>query len=274
MLDSIRHPQRARVVLLAATFALLTAARPAPAQLGAAGPYGAWANYGYYGGVGPYGWGPYAYGWAGFTTAGTGPAMPPPGELPDLRVSVSHAPMLRPATTGDLLRQAEAPSWRDRRREALEMHARYDVSTGRPRALPARVPPPEETLERRIAALFRPDGSISWPSGLDSAAPLTRARVEEACRIALAQYRLEGRANLTDIAFARHELTDFAAPVLARLAATNDPLSSQAALDFFQRLDATLIDLADPPAEADDPAGTPAPISAPAPADNAPEAPR
>jgi hypothetical protein len=86
--------------------------------------------------------------------------------------------------------------------------------------------------------------------------------VEQAALVALEEFRLRGRANVTDVAFARDQLSSFAAPIFAQLTAIDDPLASQTTLEFFRRLDATLIDLADPPAEAPEPA--PEPVDAPA----------
>src|SRR5690606_29589254 len=119
----------------------------------------------------------------------------------------------------------------------------FDVTTGFPRAVPAQVAEPPPPLDRRIEQLFGPDGTIAWPAGLAAAAPAARRAVEQAAWLALEQFRLQGRANVTDVALAREALTDYASPVLARLAATDDPLSYQSALEFFERLDATLIDL-------------------------------
>lgn len=245
---------RAAIAPLASAILGLALPATASAQLGAAGPYGAMGNYGYFGGVGPYGWGPYSFGWGGFTTAGTGPAMPPAGAAPDPRYQILTAQMARPDTANDLLRRQQmASSYRERQRQALGMQARYDVSTGRPRAVPGRVAPKELPLEERIRELFQADGSLSWPAGLDAASPAARRQVDQAATIALEEFQLQGRAEIADVTFARDQLSQFAGPVLSRLAATDDPLSYQAAVDFFQRLDATLIDLADPPGRSNEP---------------------
>ncbi|QDV32821.1 hypothetical protein [Tautonia plasticadhaerens] len=245
---------RGMIAPLTAAILILAVPDTGSAQLGAAGPYGAMGNYGYFGGAGPYGWGPYSFGWGGFTTAGTGPAMPPAGAAPDPRYQILTARMARPNTTNDLLqRQQMAASYRERQRQALSMQARYDVSTGRPRMVPSRLSPEELPLAERIKALFEEDGTLSWPAGLDSATPAARTQVEQAATIALEEYQLQGHAEVADVTFARQRLSEFAGPVLSRVAATDDPLSYQAAVDFLQRLDATLIDLADPPVPGTEP---------------------
>jgi hypothetical protein len=245
---SSQFPLRTLLPLAAAILGL-AAPEIARAQLGAAGPYGAMGNYGYYGGMGPYGWGAYSFGWGGFTTAGTRPAMPPPGAAPDPRYQILTAQMARPDTTNDLLRRQQmADSWRERQRQALRVETRYDVATGRPRAVPDRRAPKQLPLEERINTLFRPDGSLSWPPGLDSASPASRRAIDEAASMALEEFQVRGRAEVADVTFARQQLADFAGPVLSRLATTDDPLSYQATVDFLRRLDSTLIDLADPPA--------------------------
>jgi hypothetical protein len=246
---SSNHSFRGAILPLAAAILIASAPGIVRAQSGAAAPFGAMGNYGYFGGMGPYGWGPYAFGWGGFTTAGTRPAMPPAGAAPDPRYQILTAQMARAETTNDLLRRQEmAASWRERQRQALRVETRYDVSTGRPRAIPDQRSPRKPPLEERIDALFRPDGSLSWPAGLDSASPAARRSVDQAASIALEEFRVKGRAEVADVTFARQQLADFAGPVLSRVATTDDPLSYQATVDFLQRLDSTLIDLADPPA--------------------------
>src|SRR5690606_20649417 len=109
--------RRAAPAALAAGLVALASPPTASAQLGAVGPYGTYMNCGYYGGVGPYGWGPYAYGWAGYTVVGMGPPMPPPGSLPAFRYQVVASHLVQPPTVADLLRQqAMAAAGRDRRR--------------------------------------------------------------------------------------------------------------------------------------------------------------
>lgn len=238
----------------------------ASAQLGAAGPFGPFQNYSYYGGLGPYGWGSYSYGWGGQSNVGYRPPMPPITEMPDYRPNLATIQSSRPTTAADALRQqADAAAWRDRQREALKMQTKVDVSTGVPRTIPTRIAPPLP-LDRRIEILFEANGTLKWPAGLASASPVTRRAVEQAALAAFEEYQLQGRANVADVAFAREQLAAFSSPIFAQLAATDDPLAFQATFDFFQRLDTTLIDLADPPAEAD-------PAQAP-PADDAPAEPR
>ena len=238
----------------ASTLAVAILASPAAAQYDVSGPYGAAQNYGYYGGFGPYGFGAFGFGWAGYTDAspGIGPALPPYTAGPDLRYEVQTA-RLAPASasTDRLQQQASAASYREWQRRALANQARYDLETQRPRsARPLPSPAgPAPSLADRIATLFGPDGRIAWPPGLDDA-PAARRQVESASRLALDEYRALGRADVEDVALARRALTTFGGPVAARLAAADDPLTYQSTLDFFQALDATLIDLADPPVEA------------------------
>lgn len=250
-------PRSASVALLAA--ALLGLSWPAPASAQPqAGPFGPFQNYVYIGGSGPYGWGPYAFGWSGLTSTGYMPPVPPIYVPPQMQVNTQALQTARPATAADALKQqAAAAAWRDQRREALRMQTKLDVETGLPRTVPTRVAPPLP-LERRIELLFDSEGTIQWPAGLLSTPAATRRAVEQAALVALEQYRLQGKANVTDVAFARDQVATFAAPIFAQLAAIDDPLASQTTLDFFQRLDATLIDLADPPAEAPEPSPEPA----------------
>ncbi|WP_152051225.1 hypothetical protein [Tautonia marina] len=260
-------PRSASVALLAA--ALLGLSWPAPASAQPqAGPFGPFQNYVYIGGSGPYGWGPYAFGWSGLSTTGYMPPVPPIYIAPYVQANTQSLQTARPTTAADAMKQqAAAAAWRNQRREALRMQTKVDVETGLPRTIPTRVTPPL-SLERRIEMLFTPEGTIRWPAGLTSTPAAARRSVEQAALAALEEYRLQGRANVTDVAFARDQVASFAAPIFSQLAAIDDPLASQTTLDFFRRLDATLIDLADPPAEAPEPAESDAPAETDAPAES------
>ncbi|MEW4570539.1 hypothetical protein AB1L88_21975 [Tautonia sp. JC769] len=245
-------PRSASLALLAA--ALVAPGWPSSARAQPqAGPFGPFQNYVYIGGSGPYGWGPYAFGWSGLSNTGYMPPVPPIYVAPQIQFNTQALQNARPATAADALKQqADAAAWRDRRREALRMQTKLDVETGLPRAVSTRVAPPLP-LDRRIEMLFDDEGMIRWPAGLLSTPAASRRAVEQAALVVLEEFRLRGRANVTDVTFARDQLSGFAAPIFAQLAAIDDPLASQTTLDFFRRLDATLIDLADPPAEAPEP---------------------
>ncbi|WP_169977012.1 hypothetical protein [Tautonia rosea] len=259
-------PRSASVALLTAVLVGLSWPTSASAQP-QSGPYGPFQNYVYIGGSGPYGWGPYAFGWSGLSATGYRPPVPPIYMPPAIQPNAQALQTARPTTAADALKQqAAAAAWRDQRREALRMQTKLDVETGLPRTVPTRVAP-ALPLERRIEMLFDSEGAIQWPAGLLSTPAATRRAVEQAALIALEQYRLQGRANVTDVAFARDQLASFARPIFAQLAAIDDPLASQTTLDFFGRLDATLIDLADPPPASAPPEPAEAPAADEAPAD-------
>jgi hypothetical protein len=222
--------------------------------------YGAMQTYGYYGGVGPYGWGPYSY--------GMGPYGTPPG-LPSMSVYTEDQVRLAQqmeqsaryrmqsaqaanasAAANAMRQQALASALRTRRRTIGPAVPKFDV---RNRAVVGDQPPPaadDRELSARLAAVIDPTGQVLWPIPLDDlltqASRGSRKTAEDAVADVYESYVTNGQATLGQVIEARQALRVFGQPLLDRLDLTGDGVRLDRLKGHLNAIDAALVDMANP----------------------------
>lgn len=248
---------RRPIQLIAGTGAVMLALLTARAGAQVVG-YGATQTYGYYGGVGPYGWGPYSY--------GMGPYGTPPG-MPSLTVyNQDQDRMARQmeqsaryqyqsaqaayasASTNQMRRKALSTALNARKRSGGAA-PKFDVRQRTPAGAPA-VAATDRALTERLATVLDPTGQVLWPVPIDDLmtpnAQQGRLAAENAVNDAYESYVADGRASLARVVEARQTLRVFGQPLLDRLGLVGDSVRYDRLKGHLNAIDAALLDMGNP----------------------------
>jgi hypothetical protein len=121
---------------------------------------------------------------------------------------------------------------------------RYDVRTRTPQPLP----PPDATAPKLppASAYLKDDGQVNWPESLPASPELDKAKsaAEAAIRVAVNEFKANGKATIQSVAEAKSQLFAFGKPLLQQLVRANRD-EAKKLLEFFTNLEQVLNRLAD-----------------------------
>jgi hypothetical protein len=121
---------------------------------------------------------------------------------------------------------------------------RYDVRY----RVPKPIPPPDATAPKLLArnSILKEDGEVLWRPSMPSSPAFEKARIaaEAAVRVAVKEFKANGKATIQSVAEAKSQLFAYGQPVLKEVAKSKVD-EAKKLLGFFMSLEHVLDGLAE-----------------------------